>query len=84
MNFRIILLAYKIFAGISIAVALNLCINSERIYVFTALSANMNTACLSHLFRSSLVSSIHILQFSACKFYTSFGKFIPKCFFEFL
>lgn len=72
INFRIILcISTKIVARIFIVTTLNLCVNLERIYIFTTMSLLIHEHdMLLYLFRPSMFSFISIILFSSYKFHT--------------
>ena len=69
----------KITVGSLIGIALNLQIALGSILMFTILTPPIQEhGIFLHLFVSSLISFISVLQFSIHRTFVSFGKFIPK------
>ena len=69
----------KITIGSLIGITLNLQIALGSILMFTVLTLPIQEhGIFLHLFVSSLISFISVLQFSIDRTFVSFGKFIPK------
>ena len=66
--------------GNLVGIALNLQIALGRVAIFTILIfATQEHGMSSHFFTSSLISSINVSWFSACKPFTSLVRCIPRC-----